>query len=173
MRVIIFIGFLLLNFCLLSQDTENIKFSSKDSLYNANIKKSKLYGVYIPRDTDDALSKLMELTEEDARKKLLKITEEEASKKLFLGLGKWMSYNWNFDEGSRFSHHLREKGLFYTEDMVRVMLILFHRKISNKPLDEDILIKKFIEARKKLIEEERKKNQVIISKEVIKKQEKN
>ena len=41
-------------------------FVSKDSLYNENIKKSRLYGVYIPRDIPDAVQKLMELTEEKA-----------------------------------------------------------------------------------------------------------
>ena len=40
---------------------------SKDSLYNENIKKSRLYNVYIPRDIDDALIKLMELTNQSAR----------------------------------------------------------------------------------------------------------
>ncbi|MFZ1455264.1 MAG: hypothetical protein WAT46_04440, partial [Saprospiraceae bacterium] len=41
-----------------------------DSTYQDNIKKSSLYGIYITRDIDDALSKLMELTDEDARKPL-------------------------------------------------------------------------------------------------------
>jgi hypothetical protein len=156
---------------LLGQKPEKKSFESTDSLYNANIKKSKLYGVYIPRDIDDALEKLMELTEEDARKKLLAISEEEAAKKLFFGLGRWMAYNWNFDEGSRFSHYLRQKGLIYTDDMVRCMIILFHRKISQKPLDEIRLIEELAEHRQQWIEEERKSRLKVVSEEVIEKKQ--
>lgn len=152
-----------------AQEFPKTSFESTDSLYNANIKKSRLYGVYIPRDIDDALDKLMELSEEDARQKLLKITEDEASRKLFFGIGRWMAYNWNFDEGSRFSHYLRQKGLIYTDDMVRCMIILFHRKISEKPLNEDQLIENLVEQREKIIEKEKKDRQKIISEEVIQK----
>lgn len=133
----------------------------KDSLYNANIKKSKLYGVYIPRDIDDAMAKLMELTTEEARKPMLKVGEDTIARKLHFGLGRWMEYNWNFDEGSRFSHVLREKGLTYTEDMTRFMLITFHRHIVGKPLDTDALIDKIIKERNKKIQEQRDKYPVI------------
>ena len=50
-------------------------FVSKDSSYNENIRKSRLYNVYIPRDIDDALAKLIELTDQDARNRLLTIDE--------------------------------------------------------------------------------------------------
>lgn len=136
-------------------------FVSKDSLYNENIKKSRLYGVYIPRDIDDALVKLMELTTEEARKPFATVDEEVIAKKLYFGLGRWMEYNWNFDEGSRFSHYLRNKGLIYTEDMTRCMLILFHRYVVGKPLDADTLIKKLVEDRKKKLEEEMKNREII------------
>ncbi len=170
MRYIILITFIAISVPSFSQNDLDKKMVSKDSLYNANIKKSKLYGVYIPRDVDDALNKLMELTDEDARKKLTKITEEEAARKLHYGIGRWMSYNWNFDEGSRFSHYLREKGLYYSEDMMRYMIILFHRKISKKTLNEVELMNQLIERRNKIMEEERKTREVIISEEVIRKQ---
>lgn len=136
-------------------------FTSKDSLYNENIKKSKLYGVYIPRDIDDAMVKLMELTNEDARKPLNKIDEETMAKRLYFGLGRWMEYNWNFAEGSRFAHYLRNKGLIYTEDMTRTMLILFHRHVLGKPLGAENLIEKIVSERKKKIEEEKKTYEVI------------
>lgn len=121
-----------------------------DSLYSDNIKKSRLYGVYIPRDIDDAIGKLMELTTPEARKPLTGITEQEMAKKLYFGLGRWMEYNWNFEEGSRFSHYLRQKGLTYTEDKTRFMLIVFHRHLMNKPPDVDNLVKTLANERKKL-----------------------
>lgn len=118
-----------------------------DSLYLANIKKSNLYGVYIPRDVDDALSKLMELTTQEARNPLKKTHEDTVARKLFFGLGRWMEYNWNLTEGSRFSHYLRQKGLTHPDDQVKFMLVLFHRHISERPLDTEILIKKFVAER--------------------------
>lgn len=142
------------------QDTQN-KFLLKDSLYNENIKKSRLYSVYIPRDIEDALNKLMELTNDEARKPLLNIDEVTMSKKLYFGLGRWMEYNWNFEEGSRFSHYLRQKGLIYTEDMTRFMLVIFHRHIMQKPLNIDDLIMEMAEERKRKIKEEKGKLPVI------------
>lgn len=134
-----------------------------DSIYQDNIKKSRLYGVYIPRDIDDAIVKLMELTDEDARKPLKTITEEVMVKKLYFGLGRWMEYNWNFEEGSRFSHYLRLKGLYYTEDMIRFMLATFHRHINQKPLESEKLIKQITEQRQKTIKAEQSKMEVLHS----------
>lgn len=145
----------------LQSQTDVKPLTPKDSLYNENIKKSRLYGVYIPRDIPDALQKLMDLTADDARAKLKKTDEETVAKKLFFGLGRWMEYNWNFVEGSRFSHYLRGKGLFDTDDMVKFMLISFHRHVNNAPLDTDALIKKLVDERIKKMEEERKKNEQI------------
>ncbi|KXK36898.1 MAG: putative GTP cyclohydrolase II [Bacteroidetes bacterium OLB9] len=137
------------------------KFVSKDSLYNENIKKSRLYGVYIPRDIDDALKKLTELTSDEARENLKTTDEQTVAHKLFFGLGRWMTYNWNFEEGSRFSHYLRQKGLIYTDDMTTCMLILFHRHVTGKPLETDALINQLIKERQKKIEEEQKNSKII------------
>ena len=72
-----------------------------------------------------------------------------------------MEYNWNFEEGSRFSHYLRQKGLIFTEDMTRFMLIIFHRHISQKELKSEELIAKLSDERKKKIKSEQEKMTVI------------
>lgn len=132
-----------------------------DSLYQSNIKKSRLYGVYIPKDIPDALSKLMELTDEEARNPMKKVDEATIAKRLFFGLGRWMEYNWNFEEGSRFSHHLRELGLTFPEDMVTCMLILFHRYVNEKPLNEKSLIDELSAKRKTWLEAQEAKKEVL------------
>lgn len=163
LRVLFFIAcFLIVDF-VFGQDKNVKKVIPNDSTYQENIKKSRLYGVYIPRDIDDALVKLMELTDEDARKPLMNVTEDVMVKKLYFGLGRWMAYNWNFEEGSRFSHYLRLKGLYYTEDMTRFMLITFHRHINKKPLESEKLISQFIDQRAKKIKEEQAKMEVLHS----------
>jgi len=51
-------------------------------------------------------------------------------------LGRWMSYNWNFELGSRFSHYLTiNMNLIYTDDMIDFMLRVYHRYLNKKPLD--------------------------------------
>lgn len=134
-----------------------------DSLYRENITKTKLYGVYIPRDIPDAMLRLDALTEEKDRIKLRTISEDTMARKLFFGLGRWMTYNWNLDEGSRLSHLLRLKGLTHTEDMVYTLLVLYHRHIMEKDLNADLLIAEVVERRKKKIEEARSKQVVIDS----------
>ena len=161
MKSLICIVFLCFNALNLIGQQEKKSFTSQDSLYNSNIKKSKLYGVYIPRDLDDALIKLMELTTPEARKPLLKADENLVAKKLHFGLGRWMEYNWNFAEGSRFSHSLKLKGINYTEDMTRFMLISFHRFVTKNPLDSDKLVQKIILERNEKIKLEQSKMPVI------------
>lgn len=132
-----------------------------DSLYQANILKSTLYGVYIPRDFPDAMQQLDKLTDVAAREKLKQIDEKTMARKLFFGLGRWMEYNWNFQEGSRLSHLLRKKGITYTEDMTYTMLVLYHRHVTGKPLDANNLIREVTAARKEKVAAE-KKNAVVV-----------
>lgn len=168
MKKWIFLVFMLCVVVSLTAQKEVKILTPKDSLYNENIKKSRLYGVYIPRDVPDALQKLKELTTDEARESLKKTDENTVAKKLFFGLGRWMEYNWNFVDGSRFSHYLRNKGLYDPDDMVTFMLITFHRYVNNKALDSDALIKKLAEERQKKIEEEKKKRETIIEEVKIK-----
>lgn len=161
MRVIFISIFVLVCTCCSFGQQETKSFSSKDSLYNANIKKSKLYGVYIPRDIDDALTKLMDLTTPEARANLLKADEETIARKLHFGLGRWMEYNWNFAEGSRFSHFLRQKGLSFTDDMTRFMLITFHRHVAAADVESDALIAKIVKEREAKLKAEQEKSTLI------------
>ena len=141
---------------------ETNKVSVGDSLYQSNIKKTRLYGVYIPKDISDALAELDKLSTEDAKIKLQKAEETTIAKKLRFGIGRWMEYNWNLQEGSRFSHHLREKGLLYPDDMVEVMIILYYRHVKNAPLDEEKLIREKVDARKAILDIEKDKNTIKI-----------
>ncbi|MCE2788963.1 MAG: hypothetical protein LW630_03500 [Saprospiraceae bacterium] len=172
MKTRIFLLQLVLSLIVLSvstASTQNMPTSAAtgDSLYRSNILKSKLYGVYIPRDIPDAMLRLDGLTDADAREKLKNIDERTMARKLFFGLGRWMEYNWNFQEGSRISHLLRKKGLTYTEDMTTVMLILYHRHVVGRELNVDALIAEIAESRRKKIEEEKSGLQLIDSFRVV------
>ncbi len=121
-----------------------------DSLYNSNIKKSRIHDVYIPKNLSDAHRRIQKLTPEDAIQKFIQSEDEVAvSKKLHFGIGRWMIHNWNFYEGSRFSHYLKQKGLLHPDDMAQFVLITLHRNLNEKPLNEEEVIQMLAIERKK------------------------
>lgn len=132
----------------------------QDSLYQSNIKKTRLYGVYIPKDIEDALAELDKLSTPEARTKLKEADESTIGKKLRFGLGRWMEYNWNFQEGSRFSHFLKDMGIWHTDDMVEFMIIIYFRHVSGLPIEEKELAKSFIEKRKEWMKAQQEKNTI-------------
>jgi hypothetical protein len=114
-----------------------------DSIYKSNIKKSRLHGVYIPKDLDDAFLELDRLSPPEAINKMKAIPEEIVAKKLHFGLGRWIAHNWNFDEGSRFSHYLKGLGIIKTDDMINFMLVSYHRYLNKKPQEIETRVKTY------------------------------
>jgi len=126
----------------------------KDSVYQANIRQSHLYGVYIPRNIEDAMVQLDKLSTPEACTKMSAADEKSIGKKLRFGIGRWMEYNWNLAEGSRLSHQLRQKGLTFTDDMVEYLIILYYRHCKNQPLDADKLAISIAEKRNKWVKDQ-------------------
>jgi len=140
----------LFSFTQLTQAQEIASSKEKlDSIYQSNIKKSRLYDVYIPKDLDDAHQRILKLTPPESIEKFKKAPEVEVCQKLHFGIGRWMIHNWNFYEGSRMSHYLKEKGILHPDDMAQFVLRTFHRKLTGKPLDEEPIIKELAVERKK------------------------
>lgn len=110
-------------------------------------------GVYIPKDLDDAFKELSDLSSPESLQKFKLSDEMTAAKKLHFGLGRWIIYNWNFYEGSRFSHYLKQKGLSHPDDMAKFVMICFHRHLNNKPLEEEELIKVLVDERMRYLKE--------------------
>lgn len=138
-----------------SQETEVIP-ATKEELekkYGENILQTRLYGVYIPKDVEDAFKEFISLSPEEEILKFKNAEEDIVVKKLHYSLGRWMALNWCFYEGSRLSHHLREKGIGHPDDMIAFLLRVFHRQLNDKPLEEEKIISELKAARKKLIEE--------------------
>lgn len=125
--------------------------------YEVRIKKSYINGVYIPKDIPDVVSELDKKIESEGLEAFKNYTEDEAASKSFFGFGRWMSYNWGLEEGSRLSHYFRLQGLSNVEDIIRVLMITYHRHINDKPLETESLIKKFRELRQLEYEKEMKR----------------
>ncbi len=109
---------------------------SQDSLYMINILKSRIDGVYIPKDLEEAMDRLRELTPEASLTDFSREEEREVCRKLHFGIGRWMIANWKFYEGSRLSHHLLGEGLLHPDDMAQFILRMLHRSLNGNPLDK-------------------------------------
>ena len=124
-----------------------------EARYQRNIKKSRINGTYIPEDIEDAMVELSALSSKEALAKFRNAPEDIVSTKLHFGLGRWMIYNWNFYEGSRYSHYLKMSGVNHPDDMAKFTIICLHRKLNNIPLDINGLALSLEADRRKKMEE--------------------
>ncbi|MBK7811938.1 MAG: hypothetical protein IPI50_12025 [Saprospiraceae bacterium] len=150
--------FSLILFCLLftslkSQDLDSVEYIKK---YNERILLSRIDDVYIPKDTKEAMEELKRLTDVEGRKKLITAPEDTIASKLHYSLGRWISLNWGFDQGSRLSHYYKLKGVVEIDDKIDLLIRAFYRDLKGLPIQEDKLIKGYI-AKRKLEHQERMK----------------
>jgi len=135
-----------------------------EKLYKSNIRKSRIKGVYIPKDLNDALLQLEKLSDKEGLLKFKLAPEENIDRKLHFGLGRWMIYNWNFYYGSRLEHYLKQMGLMHPDDMADFLIISFHRYLNKKPLNSKELIQKFRKKRWEKLNKKFKRDTVIVKK---------
>jgi hypothetical protein len=129
--------------------------------YAKRIKKDRLLGVYIPADLADAHMALAKLSPAESVEKFKNAEEAMVVKRLHFGLGKWISTNWAFYEGSRYSHYLKGLGITNPDDMIDFTLTTWHRSLNKKPLEVKPWIEACKEKRKKEAEKKREKGKVI------------
>jgi len=152
------LGFVLFSFAAQAQheNTKEIeqlpaKTSEIEKTYEKRIKKSRLNNVYIPKDLYDAFEELSTLMDKEGLSIFKNLTEDEAGKKFYLIT--WITHNWGFWGGSRFSHYIKQIGIYHPEHMAHFVIITYHRKINGKELD----IKERVEFYNQKIEEEKER----------------
>lgn len=109
--------------------------SSFQQQYEQNIRKTRINGVYIPADLEEAFQELNTLSEGEGILKFKSAPEELIARKLHFGLGRWISVNWNLEEGSRYEHYLRQIGLTKVDDMIQFTIVSWHRSLLDKDLE--------------------------------------
>lgn len=134
MRIYFFILLISVSFVSMNAQTREQVMHEADSTYKVNITKTRLNGVYIPKDIPDAMLELDRLSPSDAVQKFKSAPEDVVAKKLHFGLGRWMSVNWSFVPGSRFSKVLNELGLIYEEEKINFVLRMYHRHLNGNNL---------------------------------------
>jgi len=154
---------ILMSVSLFAQD--NVVFPKGEKGYEAqyqrNIKKSRINGVYIPANLEEAFQELDDLSPEEALRKFSNAPEEIIATKLHFGLGRWISVYWNFIEGSRFVEYLRQLGITDPDHMIQFTIVSYHRHKNNKPLDIEGQVAKYKELR------EQKRQELLNRREVI------
>jgi hypothetical protein len=141
-----------------------------EAQYQERITKDRLYGVYIPKNLDDAMLQLDKLITAESKAVYKALHEDEVCDRLHGRLGQWMINNWGFYGGSRLSHYLRSAGITYPDDMADFLILAYHRRLNGKPVDVRELATAFKEKRKRSWEEEKKQN-VILHEETRKKKD--
>ena len=137
---------------------------SPEQRYQKRITQQYLDGVYIPKDLTDAFVQFNKLIEKPSQDKFKSVPEDMAVEKLYFSFGRWISYNYGFREGSRFSVYLNNLGIYHPEDMVRFVITTYHRNLNKSQLDVKPLLEELI-ARREKIKEERKMQGELISSE--------
>jgi hypothetical protein len=134
--------------------------------YKWRVQQTTLAGQYIPKDLLDAISELNKLTDEASREKFMRMTEQDAEHKLFFSLGRWISSNWSFYEGSRFSQYLKEVGITFPEDQATAVIIAWHRTLNKKDINFKEIRDRLVDKRKNEQAERIKNKQTIIKEEI-------
>lgn len=132
--------------------------------YKKLIRKQFINDVYIPKDLYDSFSQLDRLMGEETKGKFRLLPEERAGRKFYLIM--WMVNNWNFYEGSRLSHYVRQLGITHPESMAHFIIVTYHRHLNKK----DLNIKERVEFYTKKAKEKQEKNQKVLHKETRKRQ---
>jgi hypothetical protein len=146
------------------QPADNLKQYQEN--YKWRIEQSTLAGQYIPKDLPDAIIELNKLTDEISRQKFKTLTENDAEHKLYFSLGRWVATNWNFYEGSRLSHYLKEVGITFPEDQAIAVIIAWHRTLNKKDINFKEIRDRLVEKRKKEHEERLRNKQTVIKEEI-------
>lgn len=151
-----------------SQEIKNPASAAEfEELYQQNIKKTRINGVYIPKDLDDAIVELKALSPDSALDKFKLADEQVVAKKLHFGLGRWIYLYWNFEEGSRYVEYLRNLGLTTPDHMIEFTIVSLHRHLNGKEQEVQERIGVFTELRRKEIEKLNARRKVVTTQKVI------
>lgn len=154
-QILVVIGLLMLVSPAAWSQTE----AEMEANYAKRIKEEMLFGVYIPADLEDAYRELERLSDPQGLVEFKSAPEDSIRRKLHFGFGRWIVSNWGLEEGSRISHYLKQIGISVPDDMVRVIIVTWHRRLNGKPSlleDEIAMITKRMAAEKAKRDADRK-----------------
>jgi hypothetical protein len=87
-------------------------------------------GIYIPKDLDEALTKLDSLLPACFVAAFLK----QGPNHYHLSVGLWLRNNWGLWHGSRLAKHFNAMGIYHPDDMSGIILTSYYRHLRRQPL---------------------------------------
>ncbi|MCH2021091.1 MAG: GTP cyclohydrolase [Saprospiraceae bacterium] len=105
-----------------------------DTIYQARIKKTKLDGMYIPKDLNDVFRELNKLMDDEAKKTFMAFSDEEVDLKTHRTMGLWLEHKWSLSEGSRLSEYFRKMRVPHYDYMIGIIITSYHRHLHGKNL---------------------------------------
>jgi hypothetical protein len=133
--------------------------------YEWRVRQERLYGVYVPADLGEAFVQLNQKSDASGRANFKALSEQQAATLPFFSLGRWMAVNWGFYGGSRFTAYLNQLGLHHPDDMIRFMLVMYHRHLNGTALDPRPVVVGLLELRQQAETERLLKNGEILHEE--------
>lgn len=85
--------------------------------------------------------------------------EREFTGKVHLGFGMWLRNNWQLWGGSRLSKYFNDLGIFHPDDMSEIILVSYHRHLSNRQIELEEQIAYYQDYWKNAKDEELKRKQ--------------
>jgi Ankyrin repeats (3 copies) len=100
---------------------------------------SASFGMYIPKDLDDAFIELQKMLDPRFLAEFRSGTEKELARYHF-GLGMWMRNNWGLWKASRLADYFERLDIHHPDDMSAIIMTSLHRHLNGKPikLDEQV-----------------------------------
>jgi hypothetical protein len=129
--------------------------------YQWRLRQEILYGVYIPKDVNEAFLELNKKMDEASKTKFRAMTEQEAASKLLFN---WITHNWGLYDGSRLTKYMNDLGIFAPDDMAGFLIIAYHRSLNKKPLEIKELVKTFQDKAAQRKKERMERGKVIFEK---------
>ncbi len=124
-----------------------------DSIYQFRIEQVYLDGHYIPATAAEAVDSLIAALGERNLERIRRLPEQRVVQGLLGSVGRWMIVRWGFEEGSRLSHHIKERyGVSFPIDIADFLLTAMYRKVQQQPIQWENIAKGIRDRRRVLLQ---------------------
>ena len=100
---------------------ENLKFAVKKK--------------HIPENIDSCMSQLDRMLADSTKRKIENNDEQSFVSDAHFGLGLWIRNNWRLWTHRKLTKYFNSFGIFHPDDMSSIILVSYHRHLSNRPIN--------------------------------------
>lgn len=112
--------------------------------------KSEIDGVYIPKNLDEAILEVDKFYSYSLKTEIKKLDEDDFGIEYHFVTGIKIRNNWALWTGSRLSKFFNRSGINNPDDMSRIILTSYHRKLTGNPINFRMQVSEYKEYWKEL-----------------------